>query len=353
MARDLRRLQQGRGVRVPVADRRAPPGGPLTLGVLGFLCAAAVLNSCHASTKDVGTPDTADASADSDEPRCIGSGAWAAVSAGPHGTCGVHGDGCIECWTARDTGPVTPGVNDTGYYGPMGDLVPPVGGSYSTVDLAHCADWGTHTCAIRRSDGGIDCWGSDAWRENSPPDGEFTSLSLGKHDSCALGTDGRIACWGREIGAGDVARYTVGADYVAVSNCGGVCGLALDGHVDCWSLGSESWLHTHDGPWTAIANSGYEVIGVTPEGLVSSTTTSLTLPQPKAGAVDVCLTWFGGCVLDVEGHVVCEGEESPSPEETFAALACGEFHVCGVTTDGRIVCWGSCGGGACDVPEHE
>lgn len=343
-----------------------PLRAPITSSLLAVLCTGVALNSCRPVVKDTASSDSADTSVDSADtsvdsggPRCLGSGAWTGVTASFNGTCGIHEDGCVECWTATDTGPMTPQVNDTGYYGPMGNLVPPEG-SYTAVDLPRCTDWGTHACAIRQSDGGIDCWGSDAWRENSPPAGEFTRLSLGKHDSCALGTDGRIACWGKRIGAGKVATYTADTDYVDLSNCGSVCGLASDGHVDCWDIGHETHLFVSEGPWTAIDNDWAEVIGVTPEGYVSSTSTSLDLPQPKSGAVDLCLANAGGgCVLDMEGRVTCTGEAGGDrggkgpPAEIFVSIDCGYSHACGVTTDGLIECWGNCQWGRCDVPEHE
>lgn len=338
------------------ARRQISTGAPPTVTLLGVLCVSAILSSCQPAAKDTGSSDSVDSmdsSVDSEEPRCIGSGGWTSVTSGYHGTCGIHEDGCVECWTAIDTGPVTPQVSDTGYSGLMGDLVPPEE-SYTVVDLPRCTTWGTHACGIRQSDGGIDCWGSDAWRESSPPSGSFTRLSLGQHDSCALGTDGRIACWGKYIGAGDVAAYTAASDYVDLSNCALVCGLASDGHVDCWQTGSETHLFTSDGPWIAIDNESQDVIGITPDGYVYSTSTSLALPQPTAGAVDLCLANYGGgCVLDTEGHVTCRGSVSGPPGETFVSVDCGLAHACGVTTDGRIECWGYCDYGECDVPEHE
>ena len=58
------------------------------------------------------------------------------------------------------------------------------------------------------------------------------------------------------------------------------------------------------------------------------------------------------CVLDESGYPTCWGRDlGPEPVEAFSELSCGEFHVCGLTFDGRIVCWGDCENGECDPPE--
>lgn len=344
-----------------------------TLGVL-LICTACAMVGCQTSRKDLNnydtadTADTADASDSDDEPdtsdtstetaeqRCIGSGPWVSVSAGYNGSCGIHPDGCIECWTATDTGAWTSRIDETGWYGQTGNLVPP-DGEYSSVDLGRCAGWGTHTCAIRQLDGGIDCWGSDAWRAASAPPGVWMAVSLGEDDGCALGTSGRIGCWGRYIGAGDSASYSLAADYVAVSNCDWiVCGLASDGRADCWQVGLPDDVWSYPGPWTAVTTDWHpEIFGVTPEGELSATLGSSFLPDPPSPAGDLCVTGLdeGGCVLDIDGNVYCSQTLQPVPDGTFTSLTCGGIPVCGTTVDGQILCWGDCRYGRCDVPVHE
>lgn len=301
-------------------------------------------------------PDSSDTSVETAEPKCLGSGPWVSVSAGFHGSCGIHEDGCIECWTASDTGGPSQHIDETGYAGPSGDLVPP-DGSYSAVDIGRCNLWGTHTCAIRQADQGIECWGSDAWGAASPPPGQWAALSLGEDDSCALGVDGRIACWGRYVGSGDSASWSVSTDYVGLSDCNWtVCGLAADGRVDCWEVGHVGDVHANLGPWIAMTSDWHPVVfGVTPEGEISTSVGVSYLPEPAAPAVNVCVTgvpaW--GCVLDVDGQVVCNDGLRDVPDATFSSIACGGEHVCGVTTEGGILCWGECEGGQCDVPMHE
>lgn len=347
----------------------------LTVPALGAACGDAPKNAHTGDDSTiVDTADsaghTADTSAESDstettedsdsaeetaEPRCVGSGPWVYVAAGYNGSCGIHEDGCMECWPAVDTGAWTPRVNDTGYYGQTGNLVPP-DGAYSAVDLGRCNEWGTHSCAIRKFDGGIECWGSDAWRAASPPSGEWTALALIDDESCALGVDGRIACWGRFIGPGSAAAYSMASDYVAISECDYiVCGLAADGRADCWDGVSQDPIWTYAGPWISIENWYLTVYGVGVDGSVYNNYGMNTLPTTDLPAVDVCLTggraW--GCVLDVAGGVECTRGLQPVPDATFSSIACGLVWACGITTDGQALCWGNCDYGVCDVPIHE
>lgn len=349
-------------------------------GLPHIYCVFVVLFACGTTPKDTDAPgdsssvDTADTSVDSDsgdtagesdsgdtseetaETRCVGSGPWATVSAGAKGSCGVHEDGCIECWTAIDTGAPSPHIDETGYAGLTGYRVPP-DGVYSAVELGRCNDYGTHSCAIRQSDGGIDCWGSDAWRRASPPAGEWLALSLEEYDSCALGLDGRIACWGQGIGPGEVASYSLAADYVEVVDCdNSVCGLGMDGRVDCWPLGYSDMVTTIPGPWTTMTIDWHTVVfGVTPAGEVADSSGLNFLPEPSAPAVDLCVAGWRdwGCVLDAKGRVVCNGDLADPPAVSFTSISCGGKHACGVTTAGEIFCWGDCDNGQCDVPVHE
>ena len=227
---------------------------------------------------------------------------------------------------------------------------------YSAVDLPRCGDWGTHACAIRASDQGIDCWGSDTWHKNEAPEGQWLSLSVGEDDGCALGLDGRIACWGRYRG-GDVV-YTQADDYVDVSNCdNGICGLASDGRIDCWESGYEANLRSDPGPWTDMQASDISLwCALDHDGIPYCALGAIDLPNTK-GSVDLCLpdNDIGSCMLSSDGHVECTGVVSGPPASSFSSIACGQAHACGVTTDGGIECWGEgCETmGRCDVPEHE
>ena len=310
-----------------------------------------------------GPPDsaeTADSDSGTDSPvvHCAGGGGWAAVSAGFLGTCGIHENGCIECWTPVDTGASAERVPVSGNYrAPSGYLVPPNEEiPYVSVDLAAQTTFGSHTCAIR-VDGGIDCWGSDAYHATSPPDGQWTQVSVGEDDGCALAEDGRIACWGIYIGPGEDALYSMADDYFRISNGRGmVCGLGADGRIDCWdTVAPERIYQSFHGPWIAMDNVGEFVFGVTPDGVVREAGGGPHLPQSSNGVVDLCIGGYlsSMCILDTTGAVRCTGFLDGAPDATFTSVSCGWIHACGVTVDAQLLCWGDCRQGDCAVPVHE
>lgn len=175
-----------------------------------------------------------------------------------------------------------------------------------------------------------------------------------------MGADGRLACWGAYIGRGDAPVYSITSDYVQVSLVNFVaCGLAGDGRVDCWDidLNDRLLLLTDPGPWKRIATSGTAVAGVTVSGDYANNWNKNLRSRSERPLMDICGSGLGlrnFCTLDIDGHIDCVGwwESYPS-RDRYSTLSCGTMHACGVTTDGRINCWGDCGGGGCDVPVHD
>ena len=52
-----------------------------------------------------------------------------------------------------------------------------------------------HSCGVR-TDGTIQCWGSNELGQSASPSGRFTSVSVGQHFSCGIRADRTLACWG-------------------------------------------------------------------------------------------------------------------------------------------------------------
>ena len=84
----------------------------------------------------------------------------------------------------------------------------------------------SHTCGVR-TDGAVECWGSNSHGQIDAPEGAFTAVSTGVH-SCGLRPDGAVECWGTDEApaAGAFAAVEVGQGYT--------CGLRPDGAVECW-----------------------------------------------------------------------------------------------------------------------
>ena len=52
-----------------------------------------------------------------------------------------------------------------------------------------------HSCGLR-SDGWIECWGSNEYAQAAPPTGSFSAVSAGGWHTCGLRESGAIECWG-------------------------------------------------------------------------------------------------------------------------------------------------------------
>ena len=68
-----------------------------------------------------------------------------------------------------------------------------------STKFAQIAGGWYHTCGITESSGDLECWGSNvpgASEERlSAPEGEFTTISIGWRNSCALRPNGQATCW--------------------------------------------------------------------------------------------------------------------------------------------------------------
>src|SRR5687768_2533028 len=95
---------------------------------------------------------------ESDGPAQAAVGAWSDVEAGGLFTCAIRTtDGSIDCW----------GYNNLGQTGAPT-------GSFDTV-----ASGLNHSCAIRSSDSFVACWGYNASGQTSPPPGGFSAVAAG------------------------------------------------------------------------------------------------------------------------------------------------------------------------------
>ena len=111
-------------------------------------------------------------------------GPFQSISAGGNHNCGVRTDGVVECWGS-----------DTSFDGETssGKATPPAG-LFRSVSTG-----GQHTCGIR-TDGTAACWGSDKYGQSTPPKGAFASVSAGGKHTCGLRPNGAVERWGSNIG---------------------------------------------------------------------------------------------------------------------------------------------------------
>lgn len=198
--------------------------------------------------------------------------------------CSLGSDGAVECWGRNDAGEARP---------PPGSRFAQI--STGAVQLRAAAEvtYLAHTCGVR-VDGAIECWGDSSYGQSAPPAGnDFVKVAASGVHACALRRNGDIECWGQELVRGGPLRATEQYADVVVGAGGGydstgddgtiwhskhVCGLRVDGNVNCW-----------------------------------------------------------GDIYSSNKHY---DRYEPDSRSRFTSISSGRSHVCGVRIDGAIECWG-------------
>lgn len=205
------------------------------------------------------------------------------------------------------------------------------------------------------------------------PGGKVIDLAAGNGFACAVTSDRNVSCWGRntygqlgvdhttcvgttckplieqvDLGAaaGTVVQVAAGVNHTCVR-----LDEASDNNVMCWG-------HGH------VGQLGYGNLENVGDGLGMTPATRGRVPL-SGTATDLCTGTDVTCVVRTDGHVRCWGlntngqlgqedefNRGGSPETTPAKLPdivldtkvrkvrCGERHVCALTIDGAIKCWG-------------
>ena len=266
--------------------------------------------------------------------------------------CGIHTDGCAECWGYEDW--VTDTGCDTGKWCDWGDEYPPAV-PFVAISIPNdtYARGGYHGCGIDNA-GELHCWGKDQSGQATPPSGTAVEVATNTAGSCALDGSGGLTCWGDALYAepapvgGAFAGLAGGDSYMGVLDASGTvnvwgycsagdsgctvpsgafsaisvadesCGLRADGTVDCWT------------PWTEPV---YE-----PQ-LASGT------PEGSWTAVCVGGRWgdLFACALDTTGRATCWGDswnvDDTPGDLSFVDITCGGEFACGLTATGEVACW--------------
>ena len=253
------------------------------------------------------------------------SDAFVAVSAGGLHTCGLRGDGTVECW-------------DGNFFAELGS--PP--GRFSAVTSGEF-----HSCGLR-TDGTVDCWVSlELVNQEDTPSGRFSAVSAGDGFTCGVRDGGAVECWGNDF---DGQSTPPSGSFSAVSaGDRHACGLRADGSVACWGQNHAGQATPPSGSFTAVSAGGRFSCGLRDGGTVecwgdveSGARMGWTpVPTTERFATISVYLWHG-CGLRTDGTVACWGDEPPWPRPSgrFTAVATGAAHACVLRPDGTIECWG-------------
>ena len=277
-----------------------------------------------------------------------------AITTGDFHTCALTTEGAVMCWGRNWSGQLGDGTTknrDT----PVD--VPGLEGGATAITAG-----GSHTCALMTS-GGIRAWGKNMYGQlgdgktthsSTPVDvgelgSEVTAVALGRAHSCALKTGGGVACWGSNdhglAGDGTVTNSSTPVDVVGIgsgalaitSGKSHVCALTPRGGVVCW--GSNGHGQLGDGT-TNRSGAPVDVIGL------------------DSGVEAIGAGHEHTCALMTSGGVKCWGnnryrqlgdgttDSSSVPVDVMGlgseltSISVGGYHACGLTSGGRLICWG-------------
>ena len=296
------------------------------------------------------------------------------------GNCALRSDGKVLCWGGFA---IADGIGMSKNR-PF-EIPAPV--AFNSIAVAR-----THACAISVAND-LYCWGVSSFGElgvgvestrlteptKVPGDRKYKAIALGLFISCALDVAGSPYCWGSPVyglgfgpGRTPVVVPTAvpsSASYDRiVSTFYNVCASVVTGQTACWGdavlpLGGVSVTNgvASAGNWFCSATASGDAACWT-SALFINTVQPATIVMAGLGLTYVAPSFDGKsiCGLKSDGSAVCWGdnwagqlgtgvvEETGRPEPPknvagqlrFRAIALKRSFGCGVTTVGRLYCWG-------------
>lgn len=276
-----------------------------------------------------------------------------AIAVGDRYSCALTTGGGVNCWGYNEFGQLGDGTTT--------NRTTPVDVVGLTSGVSAIAARGEHTCALITDR--VKCWGAningqlgDGTTTSSgvPVDvkglaGGVIAIAAGGEHTCAVATGGGVKCWGwnraGQLGIGTTTDSSTPVDVVGLAS--GVTAIATGGRHTCALItagGVKCW--------------GYDEFGQLGDG----TTIDSVLPVDVAGLTSsVGAITTGGnftCALRTAGMVTCWGIDltgqladgatfdSAAPVDVVGlasgvtAIVAGYYHICAITREGRITCWG-------------
>ncbi len=230
---------------------------------------------------------------------------WASVDVGFSHACGLDDEGRAYCWGENQSGQlgaVTPEQCFRNHHG------------------------GGQRCVPRPSEAPVAVVGGH----------RFRSIRAGYVVTCGVELDGRLLCWGLEYGPAPVpAPYASALRFADVQETDRkVCGVVAGGGARCWKRWGDGWREDTFLPGVALSSvdaaayPGDAVCAVAADGR------ALCRGENTYGVLGI------GVGEEREGFV------EPAGGRRWAELRTAPTWTCGRTTDGEAFCWGHRGGDA-------
>ncbi len=266
------------------------------------------------------------------------------VSASDSASCAINLDSTASCWG------IEPKVGDGSTAKQRNVPIPTSGG----VHFTSLQGSQTHFCGVA-TDQAIYCWGRYSFPTATTVDVNvptrlagialWSQVAPGATHNCARDVNNAAQCWGAnssgQLGDGTTTDRFQPAPVLGnfqftsiVSGAAHSCGLTADGSAYCWGFNAGGQLG--DGTRTNAS---------TPTAVKSGTSEKLLFKSLGAGGAYTCgLTTTGRlyCWGVLPGTVAPQSTPQPyAAAPDFASLAAGRAHACALTSDGTAYCWGA------------
>ncbi|WP_419551559.1 RCC1 domain-containing protein [Candidatus Poriferisodalis sp.] len=131
------------------------------------------------------------------------------------------------------------------------------------------------------------------------------------------------------------------------------CALKSGGVLTCWGNNRYGQLDGPDGTFTTISTTCWTPPGASSPECWGISESGKLGPQGTFTAIST--GQYHSCGIKTDGTVACWGRnyqgQSDAPDGTFTAISTGQYHSCGIKTDGTVACWGSNFQGRSDAPD--
>lgn len=271
-----------------------------------------------------------------------------AVVAGDAFTCSLQSSGKVHCWGQNGNGQLGDGSKNS-------RTVPKeIDGLSDAVRIAAGA---AHVCVLREN-GTVACWGANNNGQLGPDvQGDQTTprpvplitdvigIGAGSGHTCVVHRNGTVTCWGAnnygQLGGtpnnGIVFGVKSISDAVTLgASSFNTCAVRKTGAIRCWGQADYGRLGT------TSASHG-EVYGVTDATAVAvSYATSCAIRSPGGAVVCWGVNWNGQLGNGTATHNNNAYTATPVTDLVQAAtIAGGRGHLCVVTEDHGVKCWGN------------